>query len=56
VTQVESLSEFESLTQVTPSLTLIGIRDVSHTPFSNFLHNRMQCTKKGAFKSFNQMI
>ena len=28
-----------------------GIRGVSHKLFSNFLHNRMQCTKIGAFKS-----
>ena len=28
-----------------------GIRGVSHKIFSNFLHNRMQCTKIGAFKS-----
>ena len=26
-----------------------GIRGVSHKLFSNFLHNRMQCTKIGAF-------
>ena len=28
-----------------------GIRDVSRKLFSNFLHNRMQCTKIGAFKT-----
>jgi len=28
-----------------------GIRGVSHKLFSNFLHNKMQCTKTGAFKS-----
>ena len=33
-----------------------GIRGVSHKLFSNFLHNRMQCTKIGAFKSSYKMI
>jgi len=28
-----------------------GIRGVSHKLFTNFLHNRRQCTKIGAFKS-----
>ena len=27
-----------------------GIRGISHNLFSNFLHDRMQCTKIGAFK------
>ena len=33
-----------------------GIRGVSHQLFSNFLHNRMQCTKIGAFKSSYKRI
>ena len=33
-----------------------GIRGVSHKLFSNFLHNRMQCTKIGAFKSSYKRI
>jgi len=33
-----------------------GIRSVSHKLFSNFLHNRMQCTKIGAFKSSYKRI
>jgi len=33
-----------------------GIGGVSHKLFSNFLHNRMQCTKIGAFKSSNKRI
>ena len=33
-----------------------GIRGVSHNLFSNFLHNRMQCTKIGAFKSSYKRI
>ena len=33
-----------------------GIRGVSHKPFSNFLHNRMQCTQIGAFKSSYKRI
>jgi len=33
-----------------------GIRGVSHKLFSNFLHNTMQCTKIGAFKSSYKRI
>ena len=33
-----------------------GIRGVSHKLFSNFLHNRMQCSKIGAFKSSYKLI
>jgi len=33
-----------------------GIRGVSHKVLSNFLHNRMQCTKIGAFKSSYKRI
>ena len=33
-----------------------GIRGVSHKLFSNFLHNRMQCIKIGAFKSSYKRI
>jgi len=33
-----------------------GIRGVSHKLFSNFLHNRRQCTKIGAFKSSYKTI
>jgi len=33
-----------------------GIRGVSHKLFSNFLHNRMQCTKTGVFKSSYKRI
>jgi len=33
-----------------------GIRGVSHKLFSNFLHNRIQCTKIGAFKSSYKRI
>jgi len=33
-----------------------GIRGVSHKLFSNFLHNRMQCTQIGAFKSSYKRI
>jgi len=33
-----------------------GIRGVSHKLFSNFLHNRMQCTKIGEFKSSYKRI
>jgi len=33
-----------------------GIRGVSHKRFSNFLHNRMQCTKIVAFKSSYKRI
>jgi len=33
-----------------------GIRGVSHKLFSNFLHNRMQCTKIGVFKSSYKRI
>jgi len=33
-----------------------GIRGVSDKLFSNFLHNRMQCTKIGAYKSSYKMI
>ena len=33
-----------------------GIRGVSHELFSNFLHNRMQCTKIEAFKSSYKRI
>jgi len=33
-----------------------GVRGVSHKLFSNFLHNRMQCTKIGAFKSSYKRI
>jgi len=33
-----------------------GIRGVSHKLFSNFLHNRMQCTKIGGFKSSYKRI
>jgi len=33
-----------------------GIRGVSHKLFSNFLHNRMQCTIIGAFKSSYKRI
>ena len=33
-----------------------GIRGVSHKLFSHFLHNRMQCTKIGAFKSSYKRI
>ena len=33
-----------------------GVRGVSHKLFSNFLHNRMQCTKTGAVKSSHKKI
>ena len=33
-----------------------GIRGVSHKLFSNFRHNRMQCTKIGEFKSSYKRI
>jgi len=33
-----------------------GIRGVSHNLFSNFLHNRMQCTKVWAFQSSYKRI
>ena len=33
-----------------------GIRGVSHKLFSHFLHNRIQCTKIGAFKSSYKRI
>ena len=33
-----------------------GIRGVFHKLFSTFLHNRMQCTKIGAFKSSYKRI
>ena len=33
-----------------------GIKGVSHKLFSNFLHNIMQCTKVGAFKSSHKRI
>jgi len=33
-----------------------GIRGISHKLFSNFLHNRMQCRKIGAFKSSYKRI
>ena len=33
-----------------------GIRGVSHKLFSNFLHNRMQCTKIGEYKSSYKRI
>jgi len=37
-------------------LNQYGIRGVSHKLFSNFLHNRMQCTKIGVFKSSYKRI